>query len=177
MLYPDPKRGRGNKDEALEKLPESGGFKREILRQARSILRHSFALAQDVIADRVPLDAALARVKEEQARAGPPLCGRGGHALDSPGRPPLFTPGATMPAAPALEVRDVAVLQALITAAEVVAITRASLPSTQRAIADLQRLVEIERKRLDEAAAKARFKDVSGKREHEENCRRWGVPV
>jgi hypothetical protein len=39
MLYPEPERGRGKKDPAL-KLPESGGFKRELLRQARSVLRH-----------------------------------------------------------------------------------------------------------------------------------------
>src|SRR4051812_46720886 len=45
LIYPEPERGRGKKDEALEKLPESGGFKRERLRQARSILRHSRGLA------------------------------------------------------------------------------------------------------------------------------------
>jgi hypothetical protein len=63
-----------------------------------------------------------------------------------------------MSVAPALEARDVAVLQSLITAAEAVAITRASLPSNRRAIADLQRLVEMERRRLDEAEARARVR-------------------
>src|SRR4051794_8695766 len=38
MIYPEPERGRGKKDEALGKPPENGGFKRERLRQARSVL-------------------------------------------------------------------------------------------------------------------------------------------
>jgi len=54
----DP-RGHGKKDEA-KKLLETRNFSRQRLEQARAVLVHSIALAQDVLHDRVPLDKALA---------------------------------------------------------------------------------------------------------------------
>jgi hypothetical protein len=66
MLYPDPEKGgRGKKSVATRH-----GFSKDRLSDARSVLAHSLALAQDVIADRVPLDAALARALCE-AVSGP----------------------------------------------------------------------------------------------------------
>jgi hypothetical protein len=66
MLFPDPnKRARGNK----AKSTESVDFSQQQLREARQVLRHSKALADDVIADRVPLDAALQLIKDEQTKA------------------------------------------------------------------------------------------------------------
>jgi hypothetical protein len=53
----------------LRNSTDKFGFDKSRLSQARSVLDHSQALAEDVMADRVPLDAALAQVKAEQARA------------------------------------------------------------------------------------------------------------
>jgi hypothetical protein len=68
MLFPEQKVYRGKKSESA-KLLETESISGARLSQARSVLRHSLALAQDVIHDRVPLDAALARVKDEQTSA------------------------------------------------------------------------------------------------------------
>jgi hypothetical protein len=48
MIYPEPERGRGKKDEAL-KDALSTPFSKTRLLQARSVLRHSLPLAQEVI--------------------------------------------------------------------------------------------------------------------------------
>jgi hypothetical protein len=79
--------------------------------------------------------------------------------------------------APALSEADFVVLLALAQAAEAIVLTRGTLPKTQHVVAELQHVIEIERHRQDEAAAKVRVKAASDKREHEENCRRWGVPI
>jgi hypothetical protein len=68
MIYPEPERGRGKKDPAL-KLPESGGFKRELLRQARFVLRHSQAFAEAVAKSSMSLDDALSKVQELKQQA------------------------------------------------------------------------------------------------------------
>jgi hypothetical protein len=44
MIYPEPERGRGKKDEA-RKGQVSAGFSTERLRQARSVLRYSPSLS------------------------------------------------------------------------------------------------------------------------------------
>jgi ParB/RepB/Spo0J family partition protein len=64
-LYPEPAKLRrkgagGSESEQLTKSKIS---------EARAVLRHSLALLDEVIADRTPLDKALAQVKDEQARA------------------------------------------------------------------------------------------------------------
>ena len=61
MIYPEPERGRGKKDEG-KKVQESCGFSRERVRQARSILRHSPGLAEDVMKGTISLDEALAEM-------------------------------------------------------------------------------------------------------------------
>jgi hypothetical protein len=81
MLYPKPKQGKKADPELLKKLEKLGTTRHaadQRLSQARAVLDHSAALAQDVMADRVPLDAALARVKDEQARASSPRWSRAG---------------------------------------------------------------------------------------------------
>jgi hypothetical protein len=45
MIYPEPERGRGKKDEA-KKVLETRGFSRQRLEQARAVLHHSRALAE-----------------------------------------------------------------------------------------------------------------------------------
>lgn len=68
MIYPDPdQRGRGKKSEA-EKLRESRGFSRDLLEQARTILRHSADLAQDVLHARKHFDVALKEVRDAELR-------------------------------------------------------------------------------------------------------------
>lgn len=67
MIYPEPgKGGRGNK---AKKSLETEGFSAARLSQARSVLRHSRGLAEDVLAKRTSLDKAIATVEEER-RAG-----------------------------------------------------------------------------------------------------------
>jgi hypothetical protein len=61
MLYPDPARGRGKTDPG-KKGAESASFSYRRLAEARSVLRHSLALAEEVINDRTPLDKALAHL-------------------------------------------------------------------------------------------------------------------
>jgi hypothetical protein len=63
MIYPEPdKRGRGNKGKA----EETSDFSQKRLSQARAVLRHSEALAQNVLAHRISLDKALEIVADEQ---------------------------------------------------------------------------------------------------------------
>lgn len=69
MIYPEPARGRGKKDEALGKLPENGGFKRELLRQARMVLRHDPDMAQLVLSGGEHLDKAHATITARQQEA------------------------------------------------------------------------------------------------------------
>jgi hypothetical protein len=79
MLWPSGERGRGKNSEA-RKAQEALGFTSERLRQARAVLAHSLALAEDVMADRVPLDAALFRKPKlqtaQQKRCWHPLAAR-----------------------------------------------------------------------------------------------------
>jgi len=63
MIYPNPDRGRGKKDEA-RKGAETASFHYRRVQEARSILRHSRALAEDVLAKRCGLDEALDVVEE-----------------------------------------------------------------------------------------------------------------
>lgn len=62
-IYPEVKRGRGNKDPAV-KPEDSSGFVR-MVQQARQILRHSEAAGENVRLGVMPFDVAL-----KQARAG-----------------------------------------------------------------------------------------------------------
>jgi hypothetical protein len=64
MIYPEPEKGgRGNK---AKNLLGTEGFSAARLSQARSVLRHSRALAEDVLATRKSLDAALKKVEEDR---------------------------------------------------------------------------------------------------------------
>src|SRR4051794_31395477 len=66
MIYPEPgKGGRGNKQSLTENARVSGSR----LTQARSVLRHSMALAKEVISGRLALDAALAQMQREREAA------------------------------------------------------------------------------------------------------------
>jgi hypothetical protein len=68
MIYPEGQQGRGKNAEA-RKAQVSGGFSAELLRQARSVFRHSQELAQSVVKGSVTLDAALAQVQEAKRQA------------------------------------------------------------------------------------------------------------
>jgi ParB-like chromosome segregation protein Spo0J len=62
MIYPDGgKGGRGKKGNPAE----TADFSERRLRDARSVLRHSRALAEGVLANRISLDKALEQVTEE----------------------------------------------------------------------------------------------------------------
>jgi hypothetical protein len=63
-LFPEPAKGGRGKT-----VTTDNSFTRPQLSNCRAIWRHSQALLDDVIADRTPLDKALAQVKDEQARA------------------------------------------------------------------------------------------------------------
>jgi hypothetical protein len=65
MIYPDPARGRGKKDEA-RKGTETGSFSYTRVKDARLVLHHSPALAADVMAKRCSLDKALEKITEER---------------------------------------------------------------------------------------------------------------
>ena len=65
MIYPEPKRGRGNNDEAV-KGAETASFSYRRVQQARSVLKHSRALAEDVLAHRTSLDKVLETVELER---------------------------------------------------------------------------------------------------------------
>ena len=65
MIYPEAgKGGRGKKSDAA-KAAETSGFSTRRVEQARALLRHSRALAEDVIANRTSLDKALAIMEED----------------------------------------------------------------------------------------------------------------
>jgi ParB/RepB/Spo0J family partition protein len=64
MLYPE--RRPGKKSETSSETEKVSSTR---LSNARAVLAHSIALAQDVIADRVPLDKALEQVKAEHLRS------------------------------------------------------------------------------------------------------------
>jgi len=68
MIYPEGQHGRGKNAEA-RKAVVSAGFSVERLKQARSVLRHSQALAEGVIKRMISLDEALETVKEAQIQA------------------------------------------------------------------------------------------------------------
>jgi ParB-like nuclease domain len=67
MLYPEPKRGRGNKDPA-RKETESGSFSYSLVKEARIILGSSKELTQDVLHARIHFDVALKQVREAEQR-------------------------------------------------------------------------------------------------------------
>jgi hypothetical protein len=71
MIYPETdKRGRGNKSDAV-KCAESSGFSGRLLEQARTILRHSAELAEDVLHRGEHFDVALKKVQADtQNRRG-----------------------------------------------------------------------------------------------------------
>lgn len=56
MIYPEPKRGRGNKDEA--KTAGSGDIATQRIREARTVLHHSPDNAPLVLSGTMSLDAA-----------------------------------------------------------------------------------------------------------------------
>ena len=64
MMYPEPERGRGKKDEA-KKEADSASFSYRRVKQARQILAHRRSLAEDVIKGTKRLDDALAIVQRE----------------------------------------------------------------------------------------------------------------
>jgi hypothetical protein len=68
MIYPEAPRGRGQKDPA-RKVPDSGSFSQQRLNEARTVLRHSRALADEVLKGNISLDAALAKVEAEKLQA------------------------------------------------------------------------------------------------------------
>jgi hypothetical protein len=77
MIYPEPEKGgRGKKSQALN-CAESSGFSGRLLEQARTILRHSQELAQDVLHRGEHFDVALKQVRadgrETQKSEGVPM--------------------------------------------------------------------------------------------------------
>lgn len=70
LIYPEErsKGGRGNKSDAT-KAAENSGFSYRRLAQARVVVRHSRALADSVMANRISLDAALGEVAEDLRKA------------------------------------------------------------------------------------------------------------
>jgi len=69
MIYPDPgERGRGKKSEA-GKSSETAGFSQTRLKQARTVLRHSQDLAQNVVKGLISLDDALDVVEQAKQQA------------------------------------------------------------------------------------------------------------
>lgn len=63
--FPDTKRGKRSEGSATT-LSETNKVSTARLSQARSVLRHSMALAEDVMAGRIALDAALAQIQRER---------------------------------------------------------------------------------------------------------------
>jgi ParB-like nuclease domain len=69
MIYPEPEKGgRGKKSQAA-KSAETSGFSIRRVEQARSVMRHSRKLAEDVIKGSATLDEALEVVKDQQQKA------------------------------------------------------------------------------------------------------------
>lgn len=64
MIYPEPAKLRRKGSGSLE--TEGPKFSSARLSQARAVLRHSRALAEDVIAARIPFDEALKRVQDSE---------------------------------------------------------------------------------------------------------------
>jgi hypothetical protein len=64
MIYPEPEKGGRGKKSVGTKAAEASGFSARRLEQARSVLGHSRALAEQVAAG--PLDTALKQVEEER---------------------------------------------------------------------------------------------------------------
>jgi hypothetical protein len=66
MIYPEPEKGgRGKKG----KVPETSGFSRQRLGEARAVYAHSRELAHDVLRDITPLDDALKAVKAAREKS------------------------------------------------------------------------------------------------------------
>ncbi len=65
MLYPEAKRGMHSQS----RNGTGKEFSKQRLADARAVLRHSSVLAEDVLADRIPLDKALEQIKSEQQRS------------------------------------------------------------------------------------------------------------
>ena len=68
MIYPEPARGRGNKDDA-RKGAESASFSYRRLKQARSILHFSRPMAEAVLKGVDSLDEALTKMQAQAAQA------------------------------------------------------------------------------------------------------------
>lgn len=68
MLYPDPGKGGRGKKSSTGNLLVSGGFSRQRLDQARSVLRYSEPLAREVLAGSKSLDAALAEAQSADGK-------------------------------------------------------------------------------------------------------------
>lgn len=66
MIYPEPKRGRGNVDPA-SKAEDSSSFLRQV-RSARFILKYARAAAQEVLAGSTHFETAYQRAEEERDR-------------------------------------------------------------------------------------------------------------
>lgn len=69
MIYPESssRGGRGKKDATFENHEDSSGFR--LLQQARQILRHSRALAEEVLSDRTPFDVALSSIQADREKS------------------------------------------------------------------------------------------------------------
>jgi ParB-like chromosome segregation protein Spo0J len=68
MIYPEPERGRGKKDEA-GKVLETRAFSRQRLEQARTILRLNRAYAEDIVHRARKFDETLEEVKKKEREA------------------------------------------------------------------------------------------------------------
>jgi hypothetical protein len=66
LLYPEPKRGRGHVDPAREKGADSASFRR--VKEARFILKHAPAAAQEVLIGAEQFEAAYRKAEEERNR-------------------------------------------------------------------------------------------------------------
>jgi hypothetical protein len=64
MIYPTPEKGGRGKKGLNTK--ETLGFSSMLLSQCRAVLDHSRALADEVIADRMPLDSAIKQMQRER---------------------------------------------------------------------------------------------------------------
>jgi hypothetical protein len=71
MIYPEPEKGGRGKKAAVGNLLETSGFSRQLLDQARTVLRHSRETAYKVLAGTEPLDTAYqAAVRARQDDLG-----------------------------------------------------------------------------------------------------------
>ena len=67
MIYPEPGKGGRGKTSEANTAAKRGGFSADRLSDARSVLKHSRALAEAVLAHRTSLDKALETVERERA--------------------------------------------------------------------------------------------------------------